>query len=391
MANGVFTRVFAKEIVKPGLTIDQIARNVRNEVNRLARSVNHDQVPAIYDQVVGDFYFMSPAAGAAAPVNAGRAQAGSATSLAAELDYWNSVKDSQDAREFENYLRRYPDGSFVDLARTRAAAFGRAMAGGNAAPAAGASVNGRPVLPFTLSEEVWTAIEKSEAFAQAVPPGVVKVTYRQRNEGKGYTMEAVRERTVGGIPGAASAYSQITELTETRVSGTGTDIGTKDASYYAFGLLPLGQVASMNGTTHLVRIHELTGSLFPLRQGAQLKLGYETKTVGLGQTTSSKVTTTCTLGKPAQASAIRPESTGRAWPLHCVGHDIHDNGLRLPVDSQSFYLEDHKIYGEALGIHPVSTVSLSLSPVVPSGTEYRSDMRVLNVFISAYALEFLPQ
>ena len=55
--NGVFTRVFVKEMQKPGVSIDRVVRNVRTEVVNLAKSVGHDQVPAIYDQVVGEFYF----------------------------------------------------------------------------------------------------------------------------------------------------------------------------------------------------------------------------------------------------------------------------------------------------------------------------------------------
>ena len=55
--NGVFTRVFLKEMQLPGVSIDRILRNVRTEVVAMARSVGHEQVPAIYDQVVGDFYF----------------------------------------------------------------------------------------------------------------------------------------------------------------------------------------------------------------------------------------------------------------------------------------------------------------------------------------------
>ena len=42
---------------KPGISVDRVVRNVRGEVVNLARSVGHDQVPAIYDQVVGEFYF----------------------------------------------------------------------------------------------------------------------------------------------------------------------------------------------------------------------------------------------------------------------------------------------------------------------------------------------
>jgi hypothetical protein len=56
--NGLFTRIFVTEMKKPGLTVDRILRNVRVEVVEKAKSINHEQTPAIYDQVVGDFYFI---------------------------------------------------------------------------------------------------------------------------------------------------------------------------------------------------------------------------------------------------------------------------------------------------------------------------------------------
>jgi len=55
--NGLFTRIFIKEMQKEGLTVDRVVRNVRTEVVAVAKSVGHNQVPAIYDQVVGEFYF----------------------------------------------------------------------------------------------------------------------------------------------------------------------------------------------------------------------------------------------------------------------------------------------------------------------------------------------
>jgi hypothetical protein len=55
--NGLFTRVFVQEMQKPNLSIDRVVKNVRNQVADLAKSVGHEQVPAIYDQVLGDFYF----------------------------------------------------------------------------------------------------------------------------------------------------------------------------------------------------------------------------------------------------------------------------------------------------------------------------------------------
>jgi hypothetical protein len=57
LKNGLFTRVFLQEMKKVDLPIDRVIKNVRTEVVRLARTIGHDQVPAIYDEVVGDFYF----------------------------------------------------------------------------------------------------------------------------------------------------------------------------------------------------------------------------------------------------------------------------------------------------------------------------------------------
>jgi hypothetical protein len=54
--NGLFTRVFLKEMQKSGISVDRILRNVRTEVVNLAKTVGHDQVPAIYDQVVGEYF-----------------------------------------------------------------------------------------------------------------------------------------------------------------------------------------------------------------------------------------------------------------------------------------------------------------------------------------------
>jgi Caspase domain len=65
--NGVFTRVLLREIGTPGVPVDRVVRKVRDQVVALARSVGHDQVPAIYDQTIGDFYFVQGTAAVGAP------------------------------------------------------------------------------------------------------------------------------------------------------------------------------------------------------------------------------------------------------------------------------------------------------------------------------------
>ncbi len=70
--NGVFTRVFAKEMLTPDVPIDRVLKNVRLQVRDMAASVGREQVPAIYDQVAGDFFFVQSTGNA--PVNLAVAQ-----------------------------------------------------------------------------------------------------------------------------------------------------------------------------------------------------------------------------------------------------------------------------------------------------------------------------
>ena len=55
--NGLFTRILLKEMSKPGVPVDKVLKNVRNEVVSLAKGVGHEQTPALYDQSVGEFFF----------------------------------------------------------------------------------------------------------------------------------------------------------------------------------------------------------------------------------------------------------------------------------------------------------------------------------------------
>jgi uncharacterized caspase-like protein len=53
--NSVFTRTFVQAIAKPGLTVQDVAKATQLEVRRLAGTINHPQMPAYYDQILGEF------------------------------------------------------------------------------------------------------------------------------------------------------------------------------------------------------------------------------------------------------------------------------------------------------------------------------------------------
>ncbi len=110
--NGVFTRVFVKAIETPGVAVHEVVRQVRSEVVRLAKSVGHEQVPAIYDQAIGDFYFVSGNAPR-------RPAAGSASTSAGDPDerLWQEAKASDSVEGYEAYLEAYSKGRYVRFAQ----------------------------------------------------------------------------------------------------------------------------------------------------------------------------------------------------------------------------------------------------------------------------------
>ena len=74
--NGVFTRVLLKEIRQQGVPVYNILKNVQTQVVALAQGAGREQVPALYDQSIGDFYFLPPSA--ASTAGSGAADAGHA-------------------------------------------------------------------------------------------------------------------------------------------------------------------------------------------------------------------------------------------------------------------------------------------------------------------------
>ena len=57
--NSVFTRMLLPRLSEPGLELRALVSGLRRDVRDLARTVNHDQFPAYYDELLGQFYFSS--------------------------------------------------------------------------------------------------------------------------------------------------------------------------------------------------------------------------------------------------------------------------------------------------------------------------------------------
>ena len=114
--NSVFTRVFVPALGKPGLSLGDLAVEVREEVARLANTVSHDQLPAYYDQTAGGRVYLAGLPQAATPAEP-RPPASSPSE--AERAWFGGVKDTTSEAVLEDFVRRYGDTIYGTLARER--------------------------------------------------------------------------------------------------------------------------------------------------------------------------------------------------------------------------------------------------------------------------------
>ena len=120
--NGLFTREFLPMISQPGVSTTEALKKTRSMVTQKAKSVGHDQQPAIYDQTDGDFYFVPGPAPVVASAAGATTVVQTVDPKAVELSFWDSIKDSKQAEDYQDYLSKYPNGQFAQLATRRVAA-----------------------------------------------------------------------------------------------------------------------------------------------------------------------------------------------------------------------------------------------------------------------------
>jgi uncharacterized caspase-like protein len=125
-ANSPFSDALAKHLTAPGIEVRQMIGRVRQDV---LAATNNKQVPWVNEAIAGDFYLAGKDAEAIAekpeqqPIaDTDRSNSGPSGALSVELAFWDSVKDSGNKELIELYLRKYPDGSFRDLAEVLLAA-----------------------------------------------------------------------------------------------------------------------------------------------------------------------------------------------------------------------------------------------------------------------------
>ena len=131
--NSPFTEALLEHVATPGLEVDEMLDRVTGAVMERTRRGGKKQVPWVSKSKSGRFYFVAGSGGSGstggsvATSKQGSTSSSSGTGgdgvkeqqIAAEREFWQSIKDSRNPANFRAYLTRYPDGIFADLARNR--------------------------------------------------------------------------------------------------------------------------------------------------------------------------------------------------------------------------------------------------------------------------------
>ncbi len=102
-SNSPFAEALAAEVQKPGASIEEMFRNVRAKV---IAETDSQQVPWDSSSLTAPFYFSKDFSAAG-------------STAAMDQVFWDSIKDSSDPADFQAYVKKFPKGTFVDLAGNR--------------------------------------------------------------------------------------------------------------------------------------------------------------------------------------------------------------------------------------------------------------------------------
>jgi hypothetical protein len=205
--NGVFTRELIKSMRQPGVSANEMLRKVRFNVIGLAKSVNHEQWPAIMDDSSSDFYFYpsngptpapapaptpsptprpvpAPAptplptpAPAPLPVPAptpspSPSPSPSISDAQREYDAWEAAQRSNTRGAIEGFIRQFPQGRYVGIAQQKLSGMAAAPA-----PAPAPTPVAKPGYNPQVEYELWDKADSSkkradyEAYLAAYPTG----------------------------------------------------------------------------------------------------------------------------------------------------------------------------------------------------------------------------
>ncbi|MBW8755490.1 MAG: caspase family protein [Sphingomonadales bacterium] len=174
--NSPYTTALAAAITKPGASINDVFQDVRGKV---LAATDKKQVPWDSSSLTAPFYFVPGVADAPSASNA-------VDPKAIELAFWDAIKDSKAAEDYQAYLEKYPDGDFAPLAQVRARQASqsttRVIPQGDAPVSAGSATPD----PQSFEQAFWNTVhegdtvEEYQAYLKQYPKGAFAEAAQQR-------------------------------------------------------------------------------------------------------------------------------------------------------------------------------------------------------------------
>ena len=137
--HGVYTQELLNSLEVPGLNLKQLFDRVQARVSRTTRNRQQPLTLSSLDLRLTPYAFATPqiaTAGAEpSPLSVSRLQSMQTRGILPtdgdakyELEFWQSIKGSTDASDYEAYLEAYPNGRFAPLAKARVKRYNKAEA-----------------------------------------------------------------------------------------------------------------------------------------------------------------------------------------------------------------------------------------------------------------------
>lgn len=312
--NSVYTRQLLPLISKPGLTLPDLAQEVRRRVRELAASVRHRQTPAYYDEVVGRFCLAKcEGASQVALADPGVViQPTAPRPLAIEAPKEAVPADLPVRPDVLRTIETHP--FFADAPPVRAAAF-------NIVSAISSTTHGAGTMTSNYNDAT---------NVRWLRQGLVRLDLQQN-----YTVNN---------SGATGKYA-------VQSSALSAANGSFNISYR---MTAAGGGIRTVTTSQLIRIDNFKGRMFPVSVGNRFSYDseYQWKSTS-GGAGGSASTSTCEVTRKYDATSFHTNLTGAAYLLICdtQSTDRKDNSVTNSKSREFFF--------DALGIW------LKVDPVLP--------------------------
>ena len=276
-----------------------------------------------------------------------------------EDEAWKLAQKTATHAAMQAYINRYPNGRYMAQAREKDQEYQRPPP--------------RPNLPFGVDESVWRILEASEAYRNAPRP---------RASHKRTVFEESKEFGLNSSPEAPT--TRTSDATNEPISERCSVVNIRDAGQprrttYACGGIILGILTDSIPTSSIKALEPISGSLYPLRVGAEQRWQYVLRTLRESPPFDSHTTLYCKITAHLDANQLNSNLTGRAWVIRCSfeSKNVYSNLVSIPITSESedYLIEDLGVNLSSIGEFDYtthhSTIPMIGSTNVLSGSGYR--------------------